>query len=165
MEPGRREGSAVGLSQGDAKVEALRAVRCLNRRSERVTAQPFLASAFFDARDLVQVKYEMVRHVRVGGASVSATASAFGFSRPTFYKAAAAFDDGGVPGLLPRRPGPRGAYKLTDEVVAFVEQLLSRDPSLGSADLAAVVLDRFSIHAHPRSVERALDRSRRASRQ
>jgi len=49
----------------DAKQAALREARCLNPRPEAVADQAFAAGPeFFDARDLVQVKYEMVRRVR-----------------------------------------------------------------------------------------------------
>src|SRR5207249_8819443 len=53
-------------------------------------------SGFFDARDLVQVKYEMVRRVQVDGASVVGAAAAFGFSRPSYYEAAAALARDGL---------------------------------------------------------------------
>ncbi len=58
-------------SRQDPKVEALRAERSLNPRPEAVTDEAFAGSEFLDARDLVQVKYEMVRRVRVDGAPVS----------------------------------------------------------------------------------------------
>ena len=80
-------------------MEALRAERSLNPRPEAVGDEAFAASEFLDARDLVQVKYEMVRRVRVEGDAVSRSAAAFGFSRPSFYEAAAA--------LRRRRPGRR----------------------------------------------------------
>ena len=51
----------------DPKLAALRARRCLNPRPERVVDERFARSEFLDARDLVQVKYEMVRRVRVEG--------------------------------------------------------------------------------------------------
>lgn len=58
----------MGRGRGeDPKVEALRAERSLNPRPEAVTDEAFVASEFFDARDLVQVKYEMVRRVRIEG--------------------------------------------------------------------------------------------------
>ena len=56
----------------DPKVEALRAARSLNPRPGVVRDERFADSEFFDARDLVQVKYEMVRRVRVDGDAVSA---------------------------------------------------------------------------------------------
>ena len=148
----------------DPKVEALRAQRSLNPRPEGVTDEEFASSEFFDARDVVQVKYEMVRRVRVDGDPVTRSASAFGFSRPSFYEAAAALEAGGLAGLVPGRPGPRRAHKLTEEVVAFARQRLEIDPSLRSGDLVEAIADRFGLRVHPRSVERALDRSFRPDR-
>ena len=142
----------------DPKVEALRAERSLNPRPEAVTDEAFSSSEFLDARDLVQVKYEMVRRVRVDGETVSSSASAFGFSRPSFYEAAAAIGDGGLAALVPARPGPRRAHKLSPEVVAYLVELRAADPMLRSADLARAVVERFGISVHPRSVERALAR-------
>lgn len=148
----------------DPKVEALRAERSLNPRPEAVAAEEFVASEFFDARDLVQVKYEMVRRVRVEGDAVSRSSAAFGFSRPSFYEAAATLEAGGLAALVPSRPGPRRAHKLTAEVVAFARQQLESDPSLRSVELAEAIAGRFGIRVHPRSVERALARSFRSDR-
>lgn len=149
----------------DPKVEALRAERSLNPRPEAVVDEEFLASGFMDARDVVQVKYEMVRRVRVEGEAVSAAARAFGFSRPTLYQAAEALETSGLAGLVPARPGPRRAHKLTEEVVGYVLSRLDDDPSLSSTDLAAGVADRFGISVHPRSVERALARAEGATKE
>ncbi|MFI5069095.1 MAG: hypothetical protein ACHP9Z_34650, partial [Streptosporangiales bacterium] len=74
----------------DPKEAALAEARCLNPRPEQVHDPAFLASDFFDARDAVQVKYEMVRKVKAGGAAVTEAAAAFGYSRPAYYEAAAA---------------------------------------------------------------------------
>ena len=90
----------------DAKEAALAETRTLNPRPEAVRDEQFASSEFFDARDLVQVKYEMVRRVRVDGAPVTAAAAAFGFSRPSYYEAAAAVDRDGLGGLVPAKPGP-----------------------------------------------------------
>lgn len=146
----------------DPKAAALRAERSLNPRPEAVSDDAFAGSGFLDARDLVQVKYEMVRRVRVEGESVSRSAAAFGFSRPTFYEAAAAVEAGGLGALVPARPGPRRAHKLTEEVVDFARRRLEADPSLRSVDLAEAIGERFGLRVHPRSVERALARSFRA---
>ncbi len=145
----------------DRKVEALRARRSLNPRPEAVSDEAFAASEFLDPRDLVQVKYEMVRRVRLEGEAVSRSAAAFGFSRPSFYQAAAALEVGGLPALVPARPGPRRAHKLSAEVVAFAEAALTRDPSLRPRDLVGSIAERFGITVHPRSIERALARERR----
>ena len=54
----------------DGKSEALRRGGALNRHAERVSDARFAEGEFFDARDLVQVKYEMLRRVRAEEASV-----------------------------------------------------------------------------------------------
>ena len=149
----------------DPKVQALRAERSLNPRPEAVRDEQFARSEFLDARDLVQVKYEMVRRARLDGESVSRAADAFGFSRPSFYAAQAALEDGGLAALVPARPGPKRAHKLTGEVVAFGRQRLAADPKLSSQALVELIAERFGIRVHRRSVERALARAERAEQQ
>ena len=143
------------------KEEALREARALNPRSEAVVDEEFAASEFFDARDLVQVRYEMVRRVRVEGETVSAAAAGFGFSRPSWYAAAAALDEEGLPGLLRARPGPRRAHKISSEIAQFLTEELQAEPGLRAPELARRVEESFGISVHPRSVERALERARR----
>ena len=143
----------------DAKAATLAETRTLNPRPEAVRDEQFGSWEFFDARDVVQVKYEMVRRVRVDGAPVTAAAAAFGFSRPSFYEAAAAVERDGLGGLVPAKPGPRRAHKLTDEVVGFVRSAREADPSMTAAQLATVIAEKFAIRVHPRSVERALTRA------
>ncbi|MDA8269477.1 MAG: helix-turn-helix domain-containing protein [Actinomycetota bacterium] len=145
----------------DPKEDALREARALNPRPEAVLDAGFATSEFLDARDLVQVRYEMVRRVRIDGDSVSGAAGDFGFSRPSWYSAAAAIDEGGLPGLLRSRPGPRRAHKLSGEVVAFLSTLLEGDPGLRAGELAHRVEESFGVRVHPRSIERALERSQR----
>ena len=89
----------------DPKEAALAGARCLNPHPEQVTDPEFLGSDFFDARDAVQVKYEMVRKARAGGAPVTEAAAAFGYSRPAYYAAAAALESAGLEGLVPAGPG------------------------------------------------------------
>lgn len=85
----------------DRKLDALRESGTLNLRAARVADEAFRAGDFFDARDVVQVKYEMLRRVRVERAPVTRAAESFGVSRPTFYQAHAAFERAGLSGLVP----------------------------------------------------------------
>ncbi len=142
----------------DHKGDELARSRTLNAHPESVADEAFRSSEFLDARDIVQVKYEMVRRVETEGATVGATAGAFGMSRQSYYSAAAALAGQGMVGLLPARPGPRGAHKLTAEVLDHLEGLRSGDPALSSAALADAVEARFGVSVHSRSVERALAR-------
>lgn len=148
----------------DAKADALRRGGTLNRRAERVSDVRFAEGGFFDARDLVQVKYEMLRRVRAEGTSVTEAADAFGMSRFSFYQARAAFDEGGLPGLVPKKPGPRGRHKLTPEVVAFVKGELAKDSSLEMRDLPRRVRERFGLVVHRRTIERALTDAKKKPR-
>ena len=61
----------------------------------------FASSDFFDAQDLLQVRYEMVRLVRLGQATLAEAAQRFGVSRPTCFRMTRAFDQGGLHGLIP----------------------------------------------------------------
>src|SRR6266508_3513104 len=125
--------------RGDPKPEALRRTGSLNRHPERVGDEQFTPGGFFDPRDLVQVKYEMVRREQVDGWAAARAARTFGFSRPTFYQAKAALEQGGLPALVPRKPGPRGGHKLTEDIVDDLERAVGADPSLRPRDLAELL--------------------------
>jgi transposase len=146
----------------DDKTAALRRHHALNPRPQAVGDAAFTSgNVFFDARDLIQVKYEMLRRVREDGAAVSQAAADFGFSRPSFYQAQAAFEAEGLPGLVPQRPGPKRAHKLAEQVVDRLEAALQTDPSLSSAQLAQLLEQELGLRIHRRSVERALGRRRK----
>ncbi|MFE2968293.1 helix-turn-helix domain-containing protein [Streptomyces sp. NPDC059340] len=148
------------MSQPAGKKAALKEFRALNPRPEAVTDEDFAACPFLDPDDVVQVKYEMVRRVRVDKVPVAQAAAAFGFCWQTFYVIAAALDAGGPAALVPGKPGPKGPRKLTGEVMGFIEQLRAGHASVRPAQLAEAVLERFGITVHPRSVEKALARRR-----
>jgi transposase len=148
----------------EAKSEVLRQQGLLHPRPQDVTDALFRTHEFFDPRDLVQVKYEMLRRVHIEGHSVVAAAAAFGFSRTAFYQAQAAYRRHGMPGLIPRRPGPRHAHKLSDEVIDFALRHQARDPTLRASTLATKIQEAFGLILHPRSIERALTRRRKRGR-
>jgi transposase len=155
---------AARRSRPDPKAEALRRQSSLHRHPEAVQDELFRDGAFFDPRDLVQVKYEMLRRVEGERRSVSGAARTFGFSRPSFYQAQRAFHSEGLPGLLPKRRGPRTGHKLTESVLEFVEAERAADPALGTAVLVGRIEERFGVHVHPRSLERALARRAKKAR-
>ena len=145
----------------DPKVAALRAAGALHPRPEAVQDEAFAHQEFFDRRDRVQVKYEMVRRHRVDGRPVTEVATAFGVSRQAFYAAETAFTAAGLPGLLPRPRGPKRAHKCTDEILDFVEQQRAGAPSRSAAAMADAVRERFGVAIHPRSLARAVVRRKK----
>ena len=135
---------------------ALEAHGLVHPRAEAVSAPLFTAGpAFFLAADKLQVKYEMLRAHVVDGQPVSAAAAAHGYARPSFYVVAAAFEAGGMVGLLDERPGRRGPVKLTADISAFVS---GADAALSGAEVARQVEERFGVSLHRRTVERARQR-------
>jgi transposase len=148
----------------DPKTDALHEQGCLHPHPEKVSDELFASGEFFDARDLMQVKYEMLRQVRVDGRPVSESAVRFGLSRPSYYQARAAFEQGGLPALLPKKPGPRRAHKLSEEVVAALKEALAEKPELSPEDLVQLVEKRFGISVHRRSIERVLARQEKKRR-
>ena len=78
----------------DAKTQALREAGALHPHPDAVRDDAFLSHPFFDPRDRVQVKYEMVRRHRVDGRPVTEVAAAL---------------RGQPPDVLPDRGRVRGA--------------------------------------------------------
>jgi transposase len=134
----------------------LREQGTLNPRPKAVQHESFRGSEFFDPEDLLQVKYEMLRQVDIDKQPVSRAAKTFGFSRPSFYQAQAAFRESGLAGLLPQKRGPRSGHKLTLELMQFVTQLRLAEPAISSTQIAQRVAQRFGVSVHPRSIDRQL---------
>ncbi len=138
------------------KVKALLEGGTLNPAPGKVRDPKFQENEFFDPRDLVQVKYEMLRQVSVENSSVTETTEKYGVSRPTYYQTKASFDKGGLAGLVPRKRGPHGPHKLQGEALAFVQQQLAAGQPLRARELAKLVRQKFGLAIHPRTIERAV---------
>src|SRR5215475_4556111 len=148
----------AGPAKPDPKLAALRESGTANPRARKVRDPAFAGGDFFDPRDLVQVRYEMLRRVRTEGQAIAETATRFGVSRPTFYKAQADFERAGLAGLLPEKRGPRHAHKMTAEVLRFIEELRAQDQSVDIQRITEEIGRRFDLPVHRRTVERALAR-------
>jgi len=143
----------------DAKSEALRQTGALHPNPEDVHDDAFRRDEFFDPRDLVQVRYEMLRRHQIDGDAVTDVSSAFGVSRQAYYMTEAAFEANGITGLMPRRRGPQRAHKCTEEILDFVEQW--RADLSPENNVSEAVRSRFGVAIHPRSLARALTRRKK----
>jgi len=153
----RRTFLAWESAMSDEKLHRLRQSHTLHPHPDQVRDPLFTSgSPFFDPRDLVQVKYELLRRVRVDGYSVSEAAALFALSRPTFYAAKSAWEEAGISGLLPQATGPRHGHKLTGEIIAELQPLAK---TMSPAELAVWLQEQRSLSVHPRSIERALART------
>ncbi len=153
-------GSCLSRPAGGSteKQDRLREAGTLNRTPEKVSDPMFAVGDFFDARDLLQVRYEMVRVVRRGEATLAQAAARFGVSRPTCFRMVKAFDGGGLQELIPARRGPRGPHKISPEILRFVENYRARHGRVGARRLAPLIEAEFGVRVHPRGLEKALER-------
>jgi transposase len=148
---------AKGSRQRARRQQALSAQGAIHPHPESVTDPLFRDSAFFDPNDLTQVKYEMLRSVQKEGRAVVEAAQAFGLSRPVFYVTQELFQREGLPGLLPHKRGPKRPHKLNDEAMAVLRQAIQEaGRMLTGEELAALLVQRCGIEAHPRSILRRL---------
>ena len=139
-----------------AKRKALQATGTFNPRSAQVRHELFAQNEFFDPEDLLQLKYETLRAVRVEGYPIAQAASQFGLSRPTIYQAQELFEQHGLEGLLPHKRGPKKPHKLTPDVRQHLANLIAAEPELSADELARRVRQRFQVEIHPRTIEKAL---------
>lgn len=130
---------------------------------DKVRSELLEKSPFFDANDLMQMKYEMLRSVSVDQQSVADAAHIFGLSRVAYYHAQEQYQKHGLAGLLPRRRGPKQPHKFTAEVLSFIEEQLAAAGQRPDWNLLSKqIADRFGINTHPRSVERAVKQKKMA---
>ena len=148
---------ARGSPQSTRRQQALKTQGAAHPHPQAVTDPLFRDSAFFDPNDLVQVKYEMLRSVQKKGRAVVEAAEAFGLSRPVFYVTQELFNREGLPGLLPRKRGPKRPHKLDDEALAVLAQAIQEaGQMLKGEELASLLAQRCGVQAHPRSIQRRL---------
>jgi transposase len=126
----------------DHKTLELKRTGTLNSRPASVSDALFKENPFFDPKDLLQVRYEMLRRHMVEEASIVDVAAKFGVSRPTVYQAQAAFQQDG--------------HKLSAEIIEYVRTLRAAEPGLTTVACVQAVQEKFSITVHRRSLERAL---------
>ena len=149
------------MDNNDQRTQRLKKEGTLHPYPDKVRTDLIAKSRFFDANDLMQMKYEMLRSVRVDQQPVSRAAHMFGLSRVAYYRAQKQYQHHGLAGLLPRRRGPKHAHKFTPEVMAFIDENLAA--AGGRPDwqfLSNQIENRFGAKVHPRSIERAVKRKK-----
>lgn len=139
----------------DKKQKSLKTHSTLNRYPQKVKDELF-DNDFFDVRDLVQVKYEMLRKVSVDKKPISNTAVNFGFSRPVFYQSRKAFENNGIMGLIPKKRGPKFPHKVNQDVITFVQELMAGDEKLSMEEISRRVKLDLGIEVHPTNISRQL---------
>jgi transposase len=140
-------------SANTAKHDELRRNGSFNHRAGAVSAKIFAKSEFFDAHDLIQVKYEMLRAVEKGHGNISSAAKEFGFSRVSFYQIKKEFDENGIAGLIPKKRGPKGSRKINQDDVEFAVSLLDTHTK---AQILTRLKEERGVEISKRTLERQL---------
>jgi len=136
-----------------ARRDEMRRNGSFNHRADNVSADIFLETPFFDACDIVQVKYEMLRAVEKDSRDVLSASEAFGFSRVSFYQIKKEFDESGIAGLTPKKRGPKGSRKIGDDDVEFARGLVSAHTK---AQIIAMLKEQRGVEISKRTLERKL---------
>jgi transposase len=142
-----------------SRVQAMLEDGTLNPAPEKVKDPKFRDGEFFDPRDLVQVKYEMLRRVSAENTPVTSATEAYGVSRPTYYQTKASFQRAGIAGLVPRKRGPHGPHKVQGEVLQFLQHQVVPGNPVRARQLAKEIRKRFGLDIHPRTIERVLKKT------
>ena len=141
------------------KDATLKETGCFNNNHNNVTANIFISNPFFDKRDVVQVKYEMVRAVSNGEGNITEIASAYGFSRKSYYQASKAFELGGLYALAPQKKGPKRPSKLNSEVTEFINAFTEGHKNANSIEIADALEAEKGVRLHPRTIYRHLKKN------
>jgi transposase len=145
----------------DRKRKHLEDAGLLNANAQRIREHLFNQyPEFFDAHDLLQVRYEMLRAHLVDGNKIAGLCSRFGVSRQTFYNLLEKFSEHGSAGLLARKPGPTGPSKLTPKILAYAREQMQKEREVSGAALAAGIQTKFAVAIHKRTIEKVLSNLR-----
>jgi len=135
------------------KSQEMRKNGSFNHRATAVSAEIFKNSYFFDAHDLIQVKYEMLRAVEKDHREVASTSADFGFSRVSFYHIKKEYDESGIVGLIPKKRGPKGSRKMNGGDVEFAKNLVDTHTK---AQIVLRLKEERGVEVSKRTLERQL---------
>jgi transposase len=104
--------------------------------------------------DAVRVAAEIFNDLLRRGDSVVDVCRRFGITRQSFYTLQEKLLRQGTAGLLPRKPGPRGPSKLTEELLAFINQQVQQDQNVSIMSIINDVQVNFGVSLHRRTIEK-----------
>jgi transposase len=138
------------------KIDALRQDNALNFAPDKVKDQNFKHSEFFDPCDAVQVRYELLRSVKIDKKPVTLAVSSYGFSRSIYYQLKTRFEQSGITGLISKKRCLHGSYKLNENVMLFIWKNLRDEAPIQAQKLAKQIQCELNLKIHPRTIERAV---------
>ena len=143
---------------GEEKLKFLEKEGLLNQKPDRISHSLFKTNDFFDPLDLLQVRYEMIRYVKVDGYSVAKACRIFGFSREYYYKLGRMFSERGFVGLLGAPSGRRPLIALNQELVNFIIHKKLEEPNLSGDNICKQIKKSYYVECSTRTVERIIEK-------
>lgn len=141
------------------KLKLLENSGTLNLKPNLVKDELFLQNKFFDPFDLLQIKYEILRHVKIDGWSITKATTTFGLSRQAFYKLENDFKLG-LYGLFPKKRGPQKPSKLAAEVIKFIKQK-RQDDKMSWIEVQLAIKKQFNLLLHIRTMQKSISQSKK----
>jgi transposase len=105
--------------------------------------------------DEITFRLAMLIEGECEGIGATKAAEKFGYTRQRYYQVLKQFKGGGAEALKNRKPGPKGNYRRTDEVVRQIIRYRFLDPEI-SPEVIAQKLVQCGYQIGIRSVERVI---------
>ena len=128
----------------------------LNPAPGKVRDPKFQEGGFFDPRDAVQVKYEMLRRVSVEKAPVTEVSDEYGVSRPTYYRPRQISRRRALRDWRPRSEAPMVRTKSRARCWRFSRRGFLPASRSGRANWRRRSRRELGLDVHPRTIERAV---------
>jgi len=125
-----------------------------NQKHKKVKNKKFLTDPFYDPRDIVQVKYEMLKDAADSNKAIAKIADDFGFSRASFYNIKDTFYKQGLSALVPEKTGPKKPRKLTPSCQEYIDRYIFDNPKSSSNEIAKTLKKNKGVNISKRTVER-----------
>jgi len=154
----KTRGGDNSMSAKQHKHQILRKIKALNLHPERVMAPLFKTHPFFDPKDKVQVKYEMLRSREVEKNPLTKTCLQYGFSRESYRQILKRFHLEGIAGLFEHKRGRKGPVKATEEVQEFIRAEHAHDRSVSVEELSKRCYQKLGVAISRRTVFRILEK-------
>ena len=134
----------------------LKANHTFNFRNDKVIASRFIESDLYASRDLLQVRYELVRSIEEGDIALDEVPDKYGVSSVTAKRYVRSFKEGGMIALVPEQKGPKGPSSLDDEALRFIDSYIAEHPKASGRKVHEALESERHLGISKRTVERYL---------
>ena len=136
------------------KEEHLRATQTFNTNYAKINDPIFQRSGIMDPRDLLLVRFELVRSLELDGKPIEEVCSQYGISPCTARRYVRDMKERGLIALVPEKRGPNGPSVMTDEIANYIDKYLTDHPKASAGKVYQSLVDAKKVTIGKRTVER-----------